>query len=131
MLYISSFFNTGVSSYFYPDILEFVHVYWICVHFFLFLFFFSSFLHFSPLITKVIFLKEINKWKKFLTILSILSFSSVWTSYVSPVELHKSELLNYTQLQLYKYRQWKILSADQSSSITIGIIGLTINNSDW
>lgn len=105
----------------------------ICLILFFFLFLISSFLHFSPLITEEIFLKEIKQTseKKFLTILSKFSFGSVWTSHVSPVELHKTELHNHSQLQLYKYRQWKFLSADQLSSITIGIIGLTINNSDW
>lgn len=35
------------------------------------------------------------------------------------MELHKTELLNSSPLQLYKYRQWKILSADLLSLITI------------
>lgn len=76
----------------------------ICLIFFFL--FFSSFLYFSPLIIEVIFLKEINKWKKNSAQFFQYSVVSVWTSYASPVELHKTELLNYSQLHLYKYRQW-------------------------
>lgn len=47
-----------------------------------------------------------NKWKKNSLQFFHYSVVSVWTSYASPVELHKTELLNYSQLHLYKYRQW-------------------------
>lgn len=52
---------------------------------------------------------------------SLFEFSvgSLWTSYAATLELHKTDLLNYSQFQLYKYRQWKILSANQLLLITI------------
>ena len=42
-----------------------------------------------------------------------VSVGSLWTSYAATMELHNTEFLNYRQFQLYKYKQWKILSAKE------------------